>query len=138
EFVPARGAAAWQISNPPILSAAPLLASLPLFDAAGMDALRRKSLRMTTLLLAELDRHFAGRVRMLTPREEAHRGSQLSLRIAAGRDAGRRAFEALGRMGVVADWREPDVVRIGFAPLYNSYADVARFVEALARALEST
>jgi len=136
EFVPAPGAAGWQVSNPPILSTAPLLASLPLFDAAGMQALRRKSLHMTGLLVAELDRSFAGRVRLLTPREDTHRGGQLSLRLAAGREAGRRAFEALGRMGVVADWREPDVLRVGFAPLYNSYADVARLLSALALALE--
>jgi kynureninase len=57
--------------------------------------------------------------------------------LSAGRSAGRRTFEALGRMGVVADWREPDVLRIGFAPLYNSYADVSRFTAALGRALES-
>lgn len=136
EFVPAPGAAAWQISNPPILSAAPLLASLPMFDAAGMKALREKSRRMIALLLAELDSRFAGRVQMLTPRADAQRGNQLSLRLTAGRDAGRRTFEALGRLGVVADWREPDVLRVGFAPLYNSFADVARFVRSLESALE--
>ena len=136
EFVPAAGAAGWQISNPPILSAAPLMASLPLFDAAGMEPLRRKSLRMTGLLLAELDQHFAGRVQLVTPREDARRGNQLSLRLTAGRESGRRAFEALGRQGVVADWREPDVLRVGFAPLYNSYADVSRFVDALGKALQ--
>jgi kynureninase len=113
-----------------------LLASLPLFDAAGMQALRGKSLRMTSLLIAELDRCFAGRVQLLTPRDDSHRGGQLSLRLAAGREAGRRAFEALGRMGVVADWREPDVLRVGFAPLYNSYTDVARLLAALSLALE--
>jgi len=136
DFIPAPGAAGWQVSNPPILSTAPLLASLPLFDAAGIHALRRKSLRMTGLLVAELDRSFAGRVQLLTPRADAHRGGQLSLRLVAGREAGRRAFEALGRMGVVADWREPDVLRVGFAPLYNSYADVARLLAALALVLE--
>lgn len=136
EFIPAPGAAGWQVSNPPILSAAPLLASLPQFDAAGMPALRNKSLRLTALLLDELERRFAGRVQPLTPREDARRGGQLSLRLVAGREAGRRAFEALGRLGVVADWREPDVLRVGFAPLYNSYSDVARLLAALARALE--
>lgn len=135
EFVPAPGAAGWQVSNPPILSAAPLLASLALFDEAGIDALRRKSLGMTALLLDVLDRTFSGQVQVLTPREDARRGNQLSLRLTAGRDAGRRAFEALGRMGVIADWREPDVLRVGFAPLYNSHADVARFAQTLAGAL---
>jgi kynureninase len=137
EFSPAPGAAGWQISNPPILSAAPLLASLPLFDAAGMQELRSKSLRMTSLLLGELDRSFAGHVQVLTERADARRGNQLSLRLTAGPEAGRRAFEALGRMGVVADWREPDVLRVAFAPLYNSYSDVARFADVLGRVLES-
>jgi kynureninase len=137
QFIPAPGAAGWQVSNPPILSAAPLLASLPIFDQAGIEALRHKSLRMTALLIEEMDRSFAGRVQLLTPREDSRRGNQLSLRLSAGRSAGRRTFEALGRMGVVADWREPDVLRIGFAPLYNSYADVSRFTAALGRALES-
>jgi kynureninase len=137
EFKPASGAAGWQISNPPILSAAPLLASLPMFDAAGMSALRTKSLHMTGLLLTALDQHFAGRVQVLTPREDARRGNQLSLRLCAGRDAGRRAFEALGRRAVVADWREPDVLRIAFAPLYNTYSDAARFLESLDQALET-
>jgi kynureninase len=136
QFIPAAGAAGWQISNPPILSAAPLLASLPIFDQAGIDALRHKSLRMTALLIDELDRSFAGRVQMLTPREDSRRGNQLSLRLSAGRNAGRRVFDALGRQGVVADWREPDVLRIGFAPLYNSFSDVARFVATLGRALD--
>ena len=109
--------------------------SLALFDEAGIEALRRKSLTMTGLLLGELDRHFSGQVQVLTPREDARRGNQLSMRLTAGRDAGRRAFEALGRMGVIADWREPDVLRVAFAPLYNSHADVARFAAALAGAL---
>jgi len=135
EFIPAAGAAGWQVSNPPILSAAPLLASLPMFDEAGIGALRRKSLQMTALLLAQLEQRFAGQVQLVTPRADAQRGNQLSLRLTAGREAGRRAFEALGRAGVVADWREPDVLRVGFAPLYNSFGDVARFTEALAAAL---
>jgi kynureninase len=137
EFIPAQGAAGWQISNPPILSAAPLLASLPMFDVAGMQALRSKSLQMTALLIAALDQDFRGRVQILTPREDEQRGNQLSMRLSAGRDAGRRIFEALSRLGVVADWREPDVLRVGFAPLYNSFADVARFIQSLARALET-
>jgi kynureninase len=136
QFIPGPGASGWQVSNPPILSTAPLLASLPIFDQAGIEALRHKSLRMTALLIAEMDRSFAGRVQLLTPREDSRRGNQLSLRLSAGRNAGRRAFEALGRLGVVADWREPDVLRIGFAPLYNSYSDVSRFVAALGQALE--
>ena len=65
---------------------------------------------------------------MLTPRDAARRGNQLSLRLPAGRDAGRRAFEALGASGVVADWREPDILRIAPAPLYNRYRTLARLL----------
>lgn len=136
QFRPAAGAAGWQVSNPPVLSAAPLLASLPLFDAAGMAALRSKALAMTELIFEQIEHRFAARVQSLTPRPAAQRGNQLSLRLKAGRAAGRSAFEALRRAGVIADWREPDILRIAVAPLYNSYGDVARFCDALATALE--
>lgn len=136
-FQPETGAAGWQVSNPPVLSAAPLLASLPLFDAAGMQALRAKALRMIDLLFEQLEGRFGARVHALTPRSAAQRGNQLSLRLKAGRTAGRQVFEALGRAGVIADWREPDVLRIAVAPLYNSFDDVARFCDALATALET-
>jgi kynureninase len=136
QFHPAPGAQGWQVSNPPVLSAAPLLASLPMFDVAGMPALRDKTLRMTDLLFEEIAHRFAARVQALTPRNAAQRGGQLSLRISAGRAAGRKVFEALGHSNVIADWREPDVLRIAVAPLYNSYADAAAFCDALAAALE--
>ena len=64
---------------------------------------------------------------ILTPREPARRGAQLSLRVRDGRDAGRALFEYLAREGVLGDWREPDVIRISPAPLYNTHADVLRF-----------
>ncbi|HXC58812.1 MAG TPA: kynureninase [Steroidobacteraceae bacterium] len=137
QFQPAPGAAGWQVSNPPVLSAAPLLASLPLFDAAGMPALRAKGLAMTELIFEQIESRFASRIQPLTPRAAARRGNQLSLRLKAGRAAGRSVFEALGRASVIADWREPDILRVAVAPLYNSYGDVARFCDALAAALES-
>jgi kynureninase len=134
-FQPVPGAAGWQVSNPPILSAAPLLASLQLFDEAGMRALRSKSLQMTDLLLQQIDAHFADQLHCITPREHARRGCQLSLRVRAGRDAGRRVFEHLSRHGVIADWREPDILRIAPVPLYNSFGDLARSLDVLAQAL---
>ena len=135
EFVPAHGAAGWQVSNPPILSAAPLLASLAIFGSAGMDALRAKSLQMSSLLVAELDSRFGDDVELLTPRAATQRGSQLSLRLRGGRHRGRQVFEAMGKAGAVMDWREPDVLRLSFVPLYNRFADVAHFCELLASAL---
>jgi kynureninase len=133
-FVPAADACGWQVSNPPILSAAPLLASLQLFEAAGMPALRAKSLQMTSLLLDQIDRRFP-QVQCITPREPQRRGSQLSLRLHAGPAAGRRLFEDLGASGVVADWREPDILRIAPAPLYNRFTELATFCDILEVAL---
>lgn len=135
EFAPSAGAAAWQVSNPPILSTAPLLASLQIFEAAGMQALQAKSQAMTALLLEGLRAHDAA-IESITPLDPARRGCQLSLRLRAGRDAGRRVFEALTEQGVVADWREPDILRFAPVPLYNSFGEVARFGELLGAALE--
>lgn len=135
EFVPAAGAAAWQVSNPPILSAAPLIASLALFDEAGIGRLREKSLAMDALLRRELSTRFGAQLAVLTPAEPARHGCQLSLRVRAGADAGRALFDELQRAGVVCDWREPDVLRVAPVPLYNGFSDIARLVEALDRAL---
>jgi kynureninase len=135
EFIPAKGAAGWQISNPPILSAAPLLESLRQFDAAGLVALRAKSNALSAFLLRELDARFTGQLDCVTPRDEARRGCQLSLRVRAGREAGRKLFEHLVSEGIVADWREPDFLRVAFAPLYNRYEDIARLIEGLDQAL---
>ena len=133
-FAPAEGAAAWQVSNPPVLSAAPLLASLPLFESAGLATLRAKSVQMTELLLAEIDQR-SPQLQCLTPRDPARRGSQLSLRVLAGREAGRRVFEDLGASGIIADWREPDIIRIAPVPLYNQFAELAVFCDVLEAAL---
>lgn len=137
EFVPAPGAAGWQVSNPPILSAAPLLASLQLFEAAGVDALHAKSLAMNAFLRAAVQERFSRDLSLVTPAEPTRQGCQLSLRVRAGREAGRRVFEGLGRHGVVADWREPDILRVAPAPLYNTFREIAQFVEALADALRT-
>lgn len=133
EFDPAPGAAGWQLSNPPILPLAALRASLDVFDAAGMDALRAKSERLTGFLGEILAARFAERVRVITPAEPEARGCQLSLVIGT---EGRKVFEGLTRAGVIADWREPDVIRVAPAPLYNTFGEVARFCELLDAALE--
>jgi kynureninase len=69
------------------------------------------------------------------PRAASQRGSQLSLRLRGGRHRGREVFDAMVKAGAVMDWREPDVLRLSFVPLYNRFADVARFCELLATAL---
>ncbi len=129
DFAPVEGAEGWQISNPPILSAAPLRASLELFDAAGMSALRAKSEKLTGYLQYLLDRLPADRFEVITPRESERRGCQLSILI---HDRPKEYHRALLDAGVVCDFREPNVVRVAPVPLYNTFHEVWRFAEALA------
>jgi kynureninase len=136
EFVPTHGADGWQLSNPPILGLAPLRASLDLFAQAGMPALRAKSERLTGYLESLIRTHLCHVLQIVTPASPAERGCQLSLRVIGGRgmtgrSAGRALFEFLASRGVLGDWREPDVIRISPAPLYNTHADVMRFVRAV-------
>lgn len=132
EFQPTPGADGWQLSNPPILALAPLRASLQLFQEAGMPALRRKSEALTAFLDDGVRAHLSETLHIVTPADPAQRGCQLSLRVRAGREAGRELFEYLGQRGIVGDWREPDVIRISPTPLYNRFEDVAAFVQAVA------
>jgi kynureninase len=124
--MPAAGAAAWALSNPPIFSAAPLRASLPLFAEAGMAALRRKSIALTAYLASLLTELAGERLTIVTPAEPAQRGCQLSLRVTGSPAQGPALFQALSARGVVCDWREPDIVRLAPVPLYNSFEDVLR------------
>lgn len=135
----AKGAEAWAVSNPPILSAAPLRASLDIFDEATMPRLREKSRAMTEFLGGLLDeiareKSSSGTAPFVsvTPTEWARRGCQFSLRFAKG---AREIQQALLKAGIVTDFREPDVVRLAPAPLYNSFGDCARFAAALAALL---
>lgn len=130
EFRPVDRADAWQLSNPPIFSLAPVRASLELFDEAGIDRLREKSLRLTGYLEYLLDRLPSGRYEVITPRDPAARGCQLSL---YAHDRPKELFRALEADGVVCDFREPNVIRVAPVPLYNTYQDVWRFAEVLAR-----
>ncbi|KAF1696723.1 kynureninase [Pseudoxanthomonas jiangsuensis] len=130
EFVPAAGAEGWQLSNPPVLALAPLRASLEQFDrAGGMAVLRAKSEKLTGFLDQLVRARLADTLEIVTPAEPARRGAQLSLRVAGGRERGRELFDYLRDTGILGDWREPDVIRISPAPLYNRYSDVLRFVE---------
>ena len=130
QFVPTPGADGWQLSNPPILGLAPLLASLELFDkAGGVAALRTKSEKLTGFLEALIKARVPDTLQIVTPAEPERRGCQLSLRVTGGRERGRELFEYLSSIGTIGDWREPDVIRISPAPLYNKFMDVYRFVE---------
>lgn len=129
QFVPSPGAEGWQLSNPPVLALAPLRASLELFDQAGMPALRAKSEQLTGHLEQLIHARVPQVLQIVTPAEPAQRGCQLSLRVAGGRAQGRSLFEYLQSVGVLGDWREPDVIRIAPVPLYNRFSDLHRLVE---------
>ncbi|MEO7251211.1 MAG: kynureninase [Arenimonas sp.] len=133
EFIPTPGADGWQLSNPPILALAPLRVSLEIFQRAGMDRLRAKSRQLTGFLDALIRARLADTLQIHTPAQTERRGCQLSLRVIGGRDRGRALFEQLGAQGIIGDWREPDVIRISPTPLYNRYADVWDFVQAVER-----
>ena len=135
QFLPIAGAQGWQISNPPVLATAPLLASLEIFQRAGMQRIREKSIALTGFLQQLIETRLGSLVDIITPSVAAERGCQLSLRIARPADAARHCHELLAAAGVVGDWREPDVLRLAPAPLYNSYSDVLAAVEALAHAV---
>ncbi len=127
QFDPTPGADGWQLSNPPILGLAPLRAALDQFDRATLPALRAKSESLTGYLEKLIDADLRDVLQVVTPRDPAQRGCQLSLRVAGGRERGRALFDFLATRGVLGDWREPDVIRVSPAPLYNTHADVLRF-----------
>lgn len=130
DFVPTPGAEGWLLSNQAILSLAPLRVALEIFHDAGMPALRAKSLRLTGYLETLIRERLADTVEIVTPAEPERRGAQLSLRVIGGRERGRALFEHLIARDIIGDWREPDVIRISPAPLYNRYLDALRFVQA--------
>jgi kynureninase len=126
DFHPMEGAEGWQLSNPSILAMAALRASMDIFDEAGMERLRGRSLSLTGYMEFLLDHRRSSRFSVITPRDPAQRGAQLSLRIPQG---GRAVCERLISQGILCDWREPDILRVAPVPLYNSYGDVYRFLD---------
>jgi kynureninase len=137
KFDPIEGAQGWQISNPPILSTAPLLASLEIFQRAGMAALRKKSIALTGFMQRLIEQRLPTSVEIITPGAPEQRGCQLSLRIARPAAEAKQCLEHLTAAGVIGDWREPDVLRLAPIPLYNSFADVFAAVEILAQAVRA-
>jgi len=131
QFIPTPGADGWQLSNPPILALAPLRVSLDIFQQAGIENLRKKSIKLTAYLEALIKQELQSTLSIATPENPDQRGCQLSLRVNAGREQGRALFEALSAQGIIGDWREPDVIRISPAPLYNNHSDVLRFIRAV-------
>jgi kynureninase len=132
EFLPAAGAAGWHVSNQPPLLLALMEASLAQFEEAGMERLREKSVRLTAYLEFLLGRMQPAPFTVVTPRDPAQRGAQLSLRWS---ERGREVFDRISAAGVVCDWRRPDVIRVAPVPLYNSFSDVHRFAGILRAAV---
>jgi kynureninase len=135
EFIPVPSADGWQVSNPPILSMAPLRASLAIFDeAGGMKALREKSIKLTgylQFLLTEADGQEAAghsKLTVITPRESDARGCQLSIQV---HEHPKELFKKLEAAGVKCDFREPNVIRAAPTPLYNTFHEVWRFARIL-------
>lgn len=130
-FYPAEGAAGWQMSNAQILPMAVHKASLEIFYEAGMERLRAKSLLLTgflEFLINEANRDGNLGCTIITPADPAQRGCQLSLLTGSN---GKQLFDKLTAKGVIADWREPNVIRIAPVPLYNTFCDVFEFVNIL-------
>ena len=131
DFDPMPTADGWQLSNPPILSLAPLRASLELFDEAGIASLRAKSVTLTGFLEYLLNRRMGDQIEIVTPSDPEARGCQLSIRVRSGLP-GRELHARVERAGVACDFREPNVVRVAPTPLYNTFDEVYRFVDILA------
>ena len=136
-FDPIPGAEGWQLSNAPVLGMAAHLASLEIFEEAGMERIAQKRNQLTAFL-AFLIEDVSERKKekcsfeIITPKSPSERGAQLSI-LAKGQ--GKQLFDRLTDLGVIADWREPNVIRIAPAPLYNSYEDCFLFAQYLESAI---
>ncbi|THD66337.1 kynureninase [Robertkochia marina] len=133
EFEPMPNAEAWQLSNAPVISMAPYLASLTMFEEVSMKALRAKSEKLTGYLefiLKEVEREVGGNFEIITPKNA--RGCQLSVLL---HGEGKTLFDYLMSQGVVPDWREPNVIRLAPVPFYNSFEDMFRFGEILKKGI---
>lgn len=131
------GAEGWQTSNAPVLNMAAMLASLAEFRKAGMDRLRAKSVALTGFLergIKSVAEATGDNLEILTPEAPDRRGCQISV-VAHGH--GKALFDHLTSQGVVADWREPAVIRLAPVPLYNRFSDVARFLVILDEGLRA-
>jgi kynureninase len=132
KFKPISTVEAWQLSNPPILAMAAIRASLDIFDTCGIEFLREKSIMLTNHLYESISSLDQEEIEIITPSDSDRRGCQLSLRMV---HPDKKVFDRLTAAGVIADWREPDVIRIAPVPLYNDGQDVDAFVLKLRDAL---
>lgn len=122
------GAEGWQLSNPPILSMAAIKASLDMFGEVGMDALRKKSEKLTGYFEYLINQIGSDSIRIITPSNPKERGCQLSIQV---KNADKTLHASLTENNIITDWREPDVIRCAPVPMYNSFEDVYRMVSVL-------
>jgi kynureninase len=137
-FKPMPTAEAWQVSNAPVFSMAVHRVALEQFDRAGISQLRAKSEQLTAYLafiIAEVAQHSGTHLEVITPNDPMQRGCQLSI-LAHGH--GKALFNRITERGVVADWREPNVIRVAPVPMYNSFEDVYRFGVILTECLSAS
>ena len=127
-YIPSKGAASWQMSNAPVFNMVAHKASLDLFDKTSLKTLRSKSLMLTAYLEFLLKQLTHLDFEIITPSEPQRRGAQISMLF---KKDGRKVFDELTSRGVIADWREPNVIRVAPVPMYNSFEDVYRFYEIL-------
>ena len=137
-FVPMPGAEGWQLSNAPVLGMAAHLAALELFHEAGMERIGNKRDVMTAYLefvIHDVSERNKERCtfEIITPADKTKRGAQLSILV---NGQGKALFDKLSEEGVVADWREPNVIRIAPAPLYNSFEDCYWFGHHLEKSIQ--
>ena len=139
-FEPQAGAAGWQLSNAPVLPMAAHRAALEIFDRAGIENLRTKSIQLTNYVdfcIAQINAQYPSNLppplQIITPNDTAQRGCQLS--ILTQPDYGRQLFDYLTQQGIIADWRQPNVIRVAPVPLYNTFADVYALANALQNGL---
>lgn len=138
QFEPMSGAEGWQLSNAPVMGMAILKSSLDIFQEIGMEKLRTKSIKLTAFLefvFNNVIEQFPDiNLEIITPSDPEQRGCQLSVKL-EGTD--KRFFQALTDTGVIADFREPNVIRLAPTPLYNSFEDIYRFGQTLTHLLTS-
>ncbi|MFC4556787.1 kynureninase [Virgibacillus kekensis] len=132
-LTPAENAGAYQIGTPHLLSLAPLLGSLEMFEEAGMEEIRRKSLRLTGYLMELIENELGGyEFKIANPKDETTRGGHVLLE----HKEAARICRALKADGVVPDFRKPDGIRLAPVALYNSFEDVWKSVQILKRIMD--
>lgn len=133
-FNPMPGAEGWQLSTPALFLYATHRASLEMFEEAGWQNIQVKSRLLNNYLWFLLEEVNAGSskkiIEFITPQNEKERGCQVSMLML---ERGKEIYDGLMKQGIMVDWREPNVIRLAPAPLYNSFAEVWRFADALRR-----